>query len=113
MLNLSVCWACSFWLRARIIQSGGISAHWEENRRTQVPPVRTHVVVQIPPNSAILQTKFKHIYCDINKINLPLILMFSLWRLDEKKLGYMWFNVGDRMKENNDDNKEKRGEPDL
>ena len=59
------CGACSLWLRARIIQSWGISAHWEENRRTQVPPVRTHVVVQIPPDSAILQTKFKHIYCDI------------------------------------------------
>ena len=42
--------------------------------------------------------------------------MFSLWRLDDKKLGYMWFNVGDRMKENNNNdgnNKEKRTEQDL
>lgn len=103
------CGACSLGLCAEIIQSWGINAHREKNRRTQVPRAHTcgHSSPYKNPHCDAC-TKFKRnthgqIYYDIKSTYLSFwcFLFFLLLRRTIKETRLHVVNVSDRTEENN------------
>lgn len=80
-----VCVACSLGLCAEIIQSWGINAHWEENRRTKVSPCArmwSYKKKQKNNNTVILEVQTKQIYYDIKLTYLSFwCFLFLCWTI--------------------------------
>lgn len=95
--------ACSLRLCAEIIQSWGIIAHWEKNRRTEIPPCAHMWPFKPVRNQTLFFLNFKRTWTDLssNKFDLPLILVFSWFSTLVIRTRLHVVHVGDRLEENN------------